>query len=409
MEQRRRRKKKKRGCLWTIFWLLFIILAAEIALGLGTGTIPLKSRLQDKAMEYLSPEIPYQEVSLGEEEIGKKYYYELLPEEEKTVYREILGGIKEYSPEIYLHSADAKRTNEIYKDVLMDNPEIFWCDGTGKTTSYEGKEKYNVLEPQYTCTAEEKEQRQQEIEAAAGECLAGIKADASDYDKILYVFEYIVNTVDYDLGAEDNQNIYSVFAHRRSVCAGYSKATQYLLERLGVFCTYVTGITSGGQNHAWNLVMCEGDYYYLDVTWGDPVFQAAEGEEVSQFENISYDFMCCDDAELFKNHTPDDDAKLPACTKMNRNYYMMNNMYYETYDSSVVLQRMNDVISAGGNPVVIKFSDDALYNQAHDDVFQNVVKSAAQNLAEWYGLNEVKYQYMDEPDLNKITVYWQYE
>ena len=94
---------------------------------------------------------------------------------------------------------------------------------------------------------------------------------------------------------------------------------------------------------------------------------------------------------------------------MNRNYYMMNNMYYETYDSSVVLQRMNDVISAGGNPVVIKFSDDALYNQAHDDVFQNVVKSAAQNLAEWYGLNEVKYQYMDEPDLNKITVYWQYE
>ena len=235
MEQRRRRKKKKRGCLWTIFWLLFIILAAEIALGLGTGTIPLKSRLQDKAMEYLSPEIPYQEVSLGEEEIGKKYYYELLPGEEKTVYREILGGIKEYSPEIYLHSADAKRTNEIYKDVLMDNPEIFWCDGTGKTTSYEGKEKYNVLEPQYTCTAEEKEQRQQEIEAAAGECLAGIKADASDYDKILYVFEYIVNTVDYDLGAEDNQNIYSVFAHRRSVCAGYSKATQYLLERLGVF------------------------------------------------------------------------------------------------------------------------------------------------------------------------------
>lgn len=289
MEQRRRRKKKKRGCLWTIFWLLFIILAAEIALGLGTGTIPLKSRLQDKAMEYLSPEIPYQEVSLGEEEIGKKYYYELLPEEEKTVYREILGGIKEYSPEIYLHSADAKRTNEIYKDVLMDNPEIFWCDGTGKTTSYEGKEKYNVLEPQYTCTAEEKEQRQQEIEAAAGECLAGIKADASDYDKILYVFEYIVNTVDYDLGAEDNQNIYSVFAHRRSVCAGYSKATQYLLERLGVFCTYVPGVARGGESHAWNLVLCEGDYYYVDTTWGDPVFLNSEQAEGN--DNISYDYM----------------------------------------------------------------------------------------------------------------------
>ena len=239
--------------------------------------------------------------------------------------------------------------------------------------------------------------------------MSGIAADDTEYNKILYVYEYIVDTVDYDLEAPDNQNIYSVFVHQRSVCAGYSKAAQYLLERLGVFCTYVTGTTGGGQNHAWNLVMCEGDYYYLDVTWGDPVFQAAEGEEVRDFENISYDYMCCDDAELFKNHTPDEGTALPACTKMNRNYYMMNNMYYESYDSGLILQRMNDVIASRGNPVVIKFADDALYNQAHDDVFQNVVKAAAKNLAEWYGLDEVRYQYMDEPELNKITVYWQYE
>ena len=72
-------------------------------------------------------------------------------------------------------------------------------------------------------------------------------AKDTDYQKILYVYEYIVNTVDYDLEAADNQNIYSVFVNRRSVCAGYSKATQYLLERLGVFCTYVTGTTLDGQ------------------------------------------------------------------------------------------------------------------------------------------------------------------
>ncbi len=407
MEQRRRRKKKKRGCLWTIFWLLFIILAAEIALGLGTGTIPLKSRLQDKAMEYLSPEIPYQEVSLGEEEIGKKYYYELLPEEEKTVYREILGGIKEYSPEIYLHSADAKRTNEIYKDVLMDNPEIFWCDGTGKTTSYEGKEKYNVLEPQYTCTAEEKEQRQQEIEAAAGECLAGIKADASDYDKILYVFEYIVNTVDYDLGAEDNQNIYSVFAHRRSVCAGYSKATQYLLERLGGVCTYVPGVARGGESHAWNLVLCEGDYYYVDTTWGDPVFLNSEQAEGN--DNISYDYMLCNDGELFKTHRPDADIKLPECTKMDWNYYVVNNLYYKEYDSDTALKEMNRTITDKGECTVFKYADPDSYEQAHKDIFGNLIQRAAQNLASLYGLKNVRYTYMDDPDLNKIVIFWQYK
>ncbi len=405
-----KKKRKKRGCIHTVAVTggIICLTVAVISIFYGVG---LRSQVVKRIeQEFTKPaDIPFQEVVIQEDEVGQKFYYQQLKENEKQVYKEILEGIRENREEIYIHASDAERANEIFQYILKDHPDIFWCDGTISATTYGGTETYTVLKPTYTYDEASKETMRAEIEGAVSQCLSGISAEDSEYNKILYVYEYIVDTVDYDLEAPDNQNIYSVFIHRRSVCAGYSKAAQYLLERLGVFCTYVTGITSGGQNHAWNLVMCEGDYYYLDVTWGDPVFQAAEGEEVSQFENISYDFMCCDDAELFKNHTPDDDAKLPACTKMNRNYYMMNNMYYETYDSSVVLQRMNDVISAGGNPVVIKFSDDALYNQAHDDVFQNVVKSAAQNLAEWYGLNEVKYQYMDEPDLNKITVYWQYE
>lgn len=405
-----KKKWKKRGCIHTVAVTggIICLTVAVISIFYGVG---LRSQVVKRIeQEFTKPaDIPFQEVVIQEDEVGQKFYYQQLKENEKQVYKEILEGIRENREEIYIHASDAERANEIFQYILKDHPDIFWCDGTISATTYGGTETYTVLKPTYTYDEASKETMRAEIEGAVSQCLSGISAEDSEYNKILYVYEYIVDTVDYDLEAPDNQNIYSVFIHRRSVCAGYSKAAQYLLERLGVFCTYVTGITSGGQNHAWNLVMCEGDYYYLDVTWGDPVFQAAEGEEVSQFENISYDFMCCDDAELFKNHTPDDDAKLPACTKMNRNYYMMNNMYYETYDSSVVLQRMNDVISAGGNPVVIKFSDDALYNQAHDDVFQNVVKSAAQNLAEWYGLNEVKYQYMDEPDLNKITVYWQYE
>lgn len=403
----KRRRKKKRGCLFTIFWILFLIFIIEIAVGFATGNIPIQSKIQDKAMEYFSSEIPYQEVSIQDQEIGQKFYYEQLTDEEKTIYKEILEGIQEYSEEIYIHSTDARRTNEIFRDVLMDNPDIFWCDGTGKATSYEGREQYNVLEPVYICTAEEKELRQQEIESAAGQCLAGIAADASDYEKILYVFEYIVNTVDYDLNAEDNQNIYSVFAHKRSVCAGYSKATQYLLERLGVFCTYVPGVAKGGESHAWNLVMCEGDYYYVDTTWGDPVF--LNSEQAIENDNISYDYMLCNDLELLKTHKPEADIKLPECVKMDYNYYVVNNLYYKEYDSDTTMKEMNRVISEKGTSSVFKYANSELYEQAHKDIFGNLIERAAQNLASMYGLSNVRYTYMDDPDLNKIIIYWQYE
>lgn len=406
------RKRKKSGCLYALLALLTSMLVVCLGLMACAFFIFQGEDVKEQVMDQFAEKekIPFQQIENVQENIARKYYYEQLYQEEQTVYLEILQGIQENNAQIYVHSSDAKRTNLLFQYVLRDYPEIFWCDGTTTATSYGGDEEYTVLEPVYLYDAEERDERQGQIDAASAECLAGIKADASDYEKILYVYEYIVDTVEYDLDAEDNQNICSVFVGRRSVCAGYSKATQYLLEQMGIFCTYVTGKTESGQSHAWNLVLCGGDYYYVDTTWGDPVFQEQEGEEVKKnLDYISYDYMCCDDAELFKNHTPDEGTALPACTKMNRNYYMMNNMYYESYDSGLILQRMNDVIASRGNPVVIKFADDALYNQAHDDVFQNVVKAAAKNLAEWYGLDEVRYQYMDEPELNKITVYWQYE
>ena len=267
-----------------------------------------------------------------------------------------------------------------------------------------------MLEPVYLYDAEERDERQGQIDAASAECLAGIKADASDYEKILYVYEYIVDTVEYDLDAEDNQNICSVFVGRRSVCAGYSKATQYLLEQMGIFCTYVTGKTESGQSHAWNLVLCGGDYYYVDTTWGDPVFQEQEGEEVKKnLDYISYDYMCCDDEELLRTHIPDADLKLPECTKMDCNYYVVNGMYYDHYDSGEAMAVMNNMISKKGSPVVFKFSNEDLYEEAHKDIFENVIHEAAQSLAQMYGLSQVKYSYIDDKKLNKIVIYWEYE
>ena len=399
------RRKKGLGCLGVLLVVFVMMCCALVILCLQKSKFDV-SALTEKQQK---KEIPYQEITIAEDDLSYYYYYQQLGDEEKLIYKEILQGVEENVPEIYTHATDADRANALFQYVMKDCPWIFWCDGAVTSTSFTGEESYTVLKPTYQYDAQQKETMKSEIDNSVKECLAGISQDASDYQKILYVYEYIVNTVDYDMEALDNQNIYSVFVRKRSVCAGYSKAMQYLLSQLNVFCTYVTGTTTGGQQHAWNLVKCEGDYYYVDITWGDPLFQAAEGEEILAVENITYDYMCCDDTELFKNHTPDSDMALPECSKMDWNYYVVNGMYHWFYDRDEILNQMNEVIASGSNPVVIKFANQQLYEEAYDDIFQNLVPAAAQNLADWYGISEVRYQYLDENELNKITIYWQYE
>ncbi len=347
------------------------------------------------------------ENSLNSESQGEKYYYSLLTDaSEQQAYHTIVQGLEAQDEEIELELTDADRVNVLFDMVLRDYPEYFWCDGSGMTTVYTGLDSRTILTPGYCYAYEQRTQMQQEINEAAAQCLAGISADATDYRKIQHVYQWIVDTVDYDASASDNQNIYSVFVGKRSVCAGYSKATQYLLERLGVFCTYVTGTAGENSRHAWNLVRIGEEYYYVDTTWGDPVFQTEEGDAQ---DYISYDYLNCDDTQLFMTHTPDPDFPMPACTHMDYNYYVINDMYYTTYDPDEMLARMNEKIAAGENPTVFKFADRDLYLQAHDTILGSMLNAGVQTVSRTYGLLTVRYEYLDDEDLNKITIYWQYE
>ncbi len=414
MNRHKKRNGCARGCLLVV--LLFFVVAGLLTMGIYVLPNSVLKELTDSSdasgfqgIGDALDNISYQEVT-EEEDASVSYYYSQLSEDDKQIYKEILSGLNSNTAEIYLHGDDADRANQILQYVMRDHPEIFWSDGSATTTSYSGLHSYTVMKANYQYDENARSSMQAQIDQAVAECLSGISQDASDYDKILYVYEYIIHSVEYNLDASDNQNIYSVFVGKESVCAGYSKATQYLLQKLGVFCTYVIG-TAGDDNqaHAWNLVSCNGEYYYVDTTWGDPTFLAEEGEEVAAEEKIAYDYMLCDETELFKNHTPDTSVELPNCTHMDYNYYVVNGDYYTSFEPEAILQKMNDVISSGGSTSVIKFSSADLYAAARESIFQETIPRAAENLANWYGISEVKYQYLDEADLNKITIYWQYQ
>lgn len=404
----RRRRRRSRGGLW-VFLLCLLLGAACI----GGGLWIAGRRTQESGAKPQKSVIPYQQTEIEEDALAGKFYYQQVAGDEQTAYKEILQGLRENVEKIYIHEEDAQRTNELFQYVLDDFPDIFWCDGNVTSTAYPsvlGTDAYVVLEPQYTYSGAEKETKQAQIEEAAAGCISNIPAEASEYDKIKYVYEYIIDTVDYDMEAPDNQNIISALVNRRSVCAGYARSTQYLLEKLGIYCAYVTGTATdtggGAEDHAWNLVRCGENYYYVDTTWGDPIFQQEEGTQTQRSK--TYDYLCCSQGELEKTHVLTEGFQYPECLSDDLNYYRINGMFYDTFDENAFLNEIYRSVEQGAESTVFKFSDEALYAQAYESIIGDLVKRGAQYLGSLYGLEEIPYSYEENPTLNKITLYWTY-
>lgn len=103
------------------------------------------------------------------------------------------------------------------------------------------------------------------------------KKTGDTYYDIKMVHDYLVDNVEYDTSiSKDNiYNVYGALINNECVCEGYAKALKYLLDGLGIESTLVIGKAQNSQgdseNHAWNYVKIDNNWYAIDSTWDDPV------------------------------------------------------------------------------------------------------------------------------------------
>lgn len=302
------------------------------------------------------------------------FAYDSLSEEEQIWYHdieEILGGFKEtgtLSSEGIRAGLNEENIDRIFQCVLNDHPELFYVEGYSYTKYTRGNVLASVeFSGTYSVDLETAQKREEEIQAAAEAMLAGIGSDASDYDKVKYVYETLIRNTDYDLHAADNQNIYSVFVHHLSVCQGYAKATQYLLNKLGVECTLVLGTVETGEGHAWNLVKVDGDYYYVDTTWGDVSYQTDESssQESTQvaMPEINYDYLNVTSEELLRTHIIGGQVPMPVCTATAANYYVREGSLFVSYDREQMAALFQRAIENGQRDLTIKCADAVCYEE----------------------------------------------
>lgn len=301
-----------------------------------------------------------------------EYCYQHLEEPGQQWYRDIqrilagMGQEQELSPAGLEAGLTEEDIDRIFCYVLADHPEYFYVDGY-RYTKYSRMDRLVKIEfsGSYTCDSQERADRWEQIKEAAGKLLAQAPAGGDDYEKARYVYETLIRNTDYVMDAPDSQNLYSVLVNGASVCQGYAKATQYLLNHLGIPCVLVQGQVEPGEGHAWNLLCLDGDYYYMDTTWGDASYRQAEGVDQDQgwIPQVNYDYLCVTTRQLLRTHTPSMDVPLPECTATRDNYYVREGCLLDGCEETVLQQAFDRAVSAGRQEISLKCTEEEVYRQ----------------------------------------------
>ena len=314
-----------------------------------------------------------EQIVMRTEENG--YAYSMLAEEEQTLYLEIRDALINYEEDVRLSSYDKDEISHAFQCVLNDHPEIFYVDGYTYTEYTLGDILRKItFTGTYRFSPEEKQQKQEQIDSYVNRCLSGIPDNADDYTKVKYIYEYLIHHTEYDAAVEDNQNICSVFIEGRSVCQGYAKATQYLLNEAGVFSTLVLGRVVGGEGHAWNLVRINGKYYYVDTTWGDASYQAVGGSTGypnEKIPTINYDYLCVPTKQMNLTHEIANVVELPECNSMEDNYYVREGFYFTQWDEEQIERIFREEYEKGSIYVTLKCDSYEVYSRMYDALITN--------------------------------------
>ena len=237
--------------------------------------------------------------------VVNKYFYNQLESYSKTIYKAFESNkenMKEGTYKINLGTSFSnilskqngqEELGKYYQSAIeaytYDNPDVFYLSPNKmylniETTTKGQNKTYNV----YINNGEEANYLNEEFSNKQDINLALEKIEAirkqiihnktgNDYEDIKMVHDYLVENIEYDTSLQEKNiyNIYGALINGKCVCEGYARAFKYLLDGLGIESTMVIGkgINSSGQseNHAWNYVKLENNWYAVDCTWDDPV------------------------------------------------------------------------------------------------------------------------------------------
>lgn len=280
---------------------------------------------------------------------------------ENEWYSEMCSQLMDFGASCIVNTRISDRdVNKALTQLHNDYPEIFWISNTYYATTVTDGSKI-VLEYADGIEKDDIPEMYDEFIASANKLIESIP-EGSDYDKILYVHDYIINNTVYnyetaDSGEYDSKHTaYGCLVDGSAVCDGYARAFQYIMNRIGI----ESGICTGSV-HAWNYVKLDGEYYWIDTTWDDT------GKNYNGTQ-AKYTYFLFNDEMLLRTRNFDMiQSYVPECKSVENNYFVKNGCYFTEYDKDAVISCIENNLNT--ERCEIMFADFESYKTALYSLF----------------------------------------
>ena len=288
--------------------------------------------------------------------------------ESDSLYNAIVEGLEKNENKIQFNSIIKQdQIEKVVQRVRKDHPDYFWIDGYTIVSGIKKTEiTFDIINE---ISADDLTDMRAELSAVVDSIIAGMPEGLDDYGKTVYIHDYIIMNTEYDQrGADSGINgifgtAYGCLVEGAAICEGYSKAFQYIMDTLGIESGIVSGTTVEG-SHAWNYVNLSGKYYWLDLTWDDPVAEENSGD------TLLHTYCLIDDERLLRTRVIDkNEGFVPHCYSMDSNYYVKNKSYVTLYSDEALSEIFRN--NADNREAEIMFADENAYNMALEELFTN--------------------------------------
>lgn len=272
----------------------------------AVGVLGVSAMAAEPEKIWAEVDISDQLIQCGGYPTTSEYTIQLCSENREGAKAALAAGLKDWAESINISQYeivyDATQIMELYRETINENPGLFYVN-TSFTCSIRTDNVVMEIKPTYLSeyTRADAEAYNNKVK----EILSGVDKNWTDFEKVLYLHDYLASHARYDTGYT-RYNAYNLLVEQRGVCQAYTLAYMELLNGVGIENSTVS---SKSLNHIWNLVQIEGEWYHVDVTWDDPT-SSAMNDEPDAPDRLGYvghqNFLLSDAVFMTNDHGAND-------------------------------------------------------------------------------------------------------